>query len=175
MKPSPFPNASQRSAPRDVFGQSRVTRRRLLSARAWDRTHRKCVWLSIGLVSMALYGCGQSNRPKTVPVSGTVTFAGKPPSQPGALFFAPREVVEGYPRRGGRALFDTDGTYEATSFEKGDGLVPGTYVVRVESWKMPPSMGRPGVSLVPQGFEAAELKVGVDSPAVQYDLDVSLP
>ena len=122
---------------------------------------------------IATLGCGNSDRPKTVPVSGSVTFEGEPPEYPGALFFAPLEAAEGYPRRGGRALFGTDGRFEATSFEEGDGLVPGTYRVRVESWKEPPSMGRPGVSYVPKGFESDELVVSEQDRSVRYDLNVT--
>src|SRR6056297_2940471 len=90
--------------------------------------------LTIALTLWLLGGCGNSNRPTTVPVRGMITVDGETPAYPGALFFAPLEVAEGYPKRGGRALFDTDGAFAATSFNEGDGLVPGTYRVRVESW-----------------------------------------
>lgn len=121
---------------------------------------------------MTAIGCGGNDRPKTIPVTGIITVKGSPPEQPGALFFAPIEVAEGYPRRGGRALFETDGHFAATSFEPGDGLVPGTYRVRIESWIVPPSMGKPGKSYIPSGFEATELVVPVDAKTVNYDLDV---
>lgn len=125
----------------------------------------------VGMI-VTISGCGGSDRPKTIAVSGVVTVNGASPEQPGALFFAPLEVVEGYPRRGGRALFETDGNFEATSFEPGDGLVPGTYRVRIESWIVPPSMGKPGKSYIPKGFEAPELVVPADAKSVEYDLDV---
>ena len=124
---------------------------------------------------LLLLGCRNSDRPKTVKVDGQVTFAGELPDYPGALFFAPLEVADGYPRRGGRALFDTDGKYAATSFDDGDGLVPGTYKVRVESWKKPPAMGSPGVSYVPKGFEAPDLVVSEAERKIQYNLDISAP
>ncbi len=118
-------------------------------------------------------GCGNSDRPKTIPVTGSVTFDGEPPKYSGALFFAPIEVVEGYPRRGGRAFFETDGKFEATSFDEGDGLIPGTYRVRIESWKEPPSMGKPGVSYVPKGFEAEDCVVSEKEKLIQYDLEIT--
>lgn len=118
-------------------------------------------------------GCGNRDRPKTIAVEGLITFDGQAPEYPGALFFAPLEVAEGYPRRPGRALFDLDGTFTATSFDPGDGLVPGTYRVRVESWKKPPAMGSPGISYVPKGFEARDLIVSEEERRVRYDLDVS--
>lgn len=129
----------------------------------------------VALCVLVFVGCSNSNRPKTVPVEGVITFDGDPPEYAGALFFAPIEVAEGYPKRPGRALFELDGEFKVTSFEEGDGLVPGTYRVRVESWKKPPGMGGPGVSYVPDGFEAKDLEVRVDERLLKYDVDVTSP
>lgn len=135
---------------------------------------RSCLYVCVlGAYSLSLVGCGSSDRPKTIPVSGNITFAGETPEHPGALFFAPLEGVEGYPRRGGRALFETDGVFSATSFETGDGLVPGTYKVRIESWKKPPSMGAPGVSYIPKGFEPEDIVVSEKEKSIRYDVDIS--
>ncbi len=117
-------------------------------------------------------GCSGSDRPKTVAVSGSVTVKGEAPSYPGGVFFAPIEVEEGYPKRGGRALFETDGEFSVTTFEDGDGLIPGTYRVRVESWKVPPSMGKPGVSYIPKGFEADDLVVSSKDKKVALDIEL---
>lgn len=122
------------------------------------------------LVCAFLIGCGGSGRPTTIPVTGSVSVNGEAPQYSGALFFAPLEVAEGYPRRGGRALFDLDGRFEATSFEDGDGLVPGKYRVRVESWKQPPAMGKPGISNLPSSFRPPDLVVAETEKSVQYDL-----
>ena len=124
-------------------------------------------------LAISMLGCRNSDRPKTITVIGNVTFDGNAPEFAGGVFFAPIEAEEGYPRRGGRALFETDGSFAATSFDDGDGLVPGTYRVRVESWKEPPSMGKPGVSYVPKGFEAADLVVSSSEKAIEYNLDLS--
>lgn len=117
-------------------------------------------------------GCG-SNRPTTVPVSGRITFKGAAPEYPGALFFAPVKPEEGYPQRGGRAFFDTNGTFQATSFEEGDGLIPGRYLVRVESWKQVPTMGKPGISYVPKGFQTEDLVVSSQDKSIEYNLELS--
>jgi hypothetical protein len=122
---------------------------------------------------LGVAGCGNYDRPKTVPVAGVVTFDGQSPQHPGGLFFAPLSVEEGYPKRGGRALFKTDGEFAVTSFEDGDGLIPGTYKVRIESWKQPPSMGKPGISYIPKGFEPGELVVSSKERSVKFDLEVS--
>lgn len=128
--------------------------------------------LALFAVVLICCGCGNTNRPKTVKVSGTITFEGGPPEYPGALFFAPIEAAEGYPRRGGRALFETDGSFAATSFTDGDGLVPGTYRVRLESWKEPPGMNSAGVSYIPKGYKAPELVVSEKERRLFFDLDV---
>jgi hypothetical protein len=117
-------------------------------------------------------GCG-SDRPDTVKVTGKVTFNGQPPPSEGAINFAMQTAAEGYPLRSGRADFNTTGSYSATSFDKGDGLIPGSYVVRVECWKEAPTMdGKPGISHVPKGFEK-ELEVKPDSGSISFDIDVT--
>lgn len=138
-------------------------------SRSWAHRWAACC---LSVVLCGSLGCSNSDRPKTIPVAGKITFDGQPPQFPGGIFFAPVEVEQGYPRRGGRALFDIDGEFQATSFEDGDGLVPGTYRVRVESWKEPPSMGKPGVSYVPKGFEAEDLVVSSGEKKIEYNLDL---
>lgn len=68
-----------------------------------------------------LSGCG-SNRPETFPVSGKVTLGGKP------LTFG---QITFYPEKGRLAMgtIDSDGTYELTTLEKGDGALPGQHKV----------------------------------------------
>jgi hypothetical protein len=107
-------------------------------------------------------------------VRGTVTFDNGPPPAEGAVFFAPIAAEKGYPRRPARARFGRDGTFAATSFEPGDGLVPGEYRVSVECWKVVPSMGGPGVSYVGSSFAPENLVVNVDQRRVDWNLDVPL-
>lgn len=116
-------------------------------------------------------GCGP-DRPHMVPVHGTITFDGQPPPTDGAIYFAPLEVADGGARRPGRAMFDTSGRYRATSFETADGLVPGTYRVRVECWKTLPAMGRGGESYVPEGFELPDLTIPADARQIEHDVDI---
>lgn len=157
--PKPYPLHNLRDD--ELF--TSISRKKKMNPRLAVFLITSCAWT---------LGCGNSNRPKTIPVSGVVTFDGQPPEHPGGLFFAPLEVEEGYPKRGGRALFEADGAFAATSFEDGDGLIPGTYKVRIESWKQPPSMGTPGISNIPKGFEPSDLVVSSKENAVEYDLDI---
>lgn len=110
-------------------------------------------WFIATLVVTACLGC--DNGPQTVPVSGRVTLDGGPWPRRGMLFFAPSEPAEGFPRRPGTADFNEDGEFEASSFKTGDGLLPGKYVVNVECWEVPPSMGAgpPAKTAVPAGQE----------------------
>lgn len=135
---------------------------------------RDALSLFVCLVALLAVGCRKSDRPKTVPVSGLVTFDGQPPAYAGALFFAPLEPGDGYPRRPAMAFFELDGNFKAKSYVEGDGLVPGTYRVRVESWKKPPGMGSPGVSYVPKGFSAEDIVVTPTDRAVEYNVDLSV-
>ena len=119
--------------------------------------------------------CGP-DRPTTVPVSGTVTFSGSPPPAEGMLTFAPIAAAEGYPKRGGRARFDTQGTYVVETFAAGDGLIPGTYRVTVDCWKEAPTMDRPqgGVSYVAKDFQRPEITIEVTDKSREIPIEVPL-
>jgi len=79
-----------------------------------------------GLILVGLTGCGRkSDRLKTAPASGSVTFNGKPVPQ-GSLLFIP--TVPGPP---GQANLKPDGTFVAGTYEIDDGLVPGEYAVAI--------------------------------------------
>ena len=135
--------------------------------------HPQC-WLPLlATLCMAVtIGCG-TDRPDTVKASGTVTFDGGKPPAGGMIFFAPITVAEGFPRRPGRATFDTDGTFTVTSFSDGDGLVPGTYRVSVECWQTPPdAAGTPGISYVADDFSPENVSIPVDEGRQTIDLDV---
>jgi hypothetical protein len=129
-------------------------------------------YVLLASVALVTAGCSKSDRPLTVPVAGTVTFAGGPPPSDGSLRFAPIEVAEGLPNRPGRADFDASGKFSARSFAENDGLVPGTYKVMLECWKVVPVDGKPGVSHIPTGYEPPELVVDRDAEGVKFDLDV---
>ncbi len=121
---------------------------------------------------MSLTGCGESHLPATIPVTGTVQFAGGACPGPGRIRFLPVEVAAGLPRRPGRATFEVDGEFEVTSFRPGDGLVPGTYRVMVECWKVEPANGKPGVSYIATGYEPPALQVDAIAPSVTMNLAV---
>jgi hypothetical protein len=81
--------------------------------------------LSCLLIIAAMHGCGPS-QPSTTKVTGTVTYNGEPVE--GAT------VVFGAASEGGRAatgVTDSAGKFTLTTFEQGDGAVPGSYTVAI--------------------------------------------
>ena len=136
---------------------------------------------TIAILFATLVGCGSSDRPKTVRVEGTVTLAGKTWPAAGRLYFTPTKPAAGYPRKPGSARFDTSGRFVAGSFADTDGLVPGTYGIRVECWKVPPKLGGPpAVSHVdPRYFKPTSsgltLEVPPDGGPIEVSWDITPP
>jgi hypothetical protein len=129
-------------------------------------------------VCLAAVGCSSSEMP-TVPVSGRVTFAGGPPPARGSITFMPHSGSNpaGLPSKPGSAQFETDGRFVVTSFEQGDGLLPGTYGVSVSCIKdyQNLSSNPDAVAVrdyVPQNYRPEDLvvKEGQDAIEVTYDV-----
>jgi hypothetical protein len=133
-------------------------------------------WLVLS-VTLVLAACG-SNLPQTVRVSGRVTFDGKAPPAAGSIYFLPLEAAEGFPSRPAIGEFDANGQYRATTFEPGDGLMPGKYIMSIECWQSPPNLeGNPVKSFVPQKYQAAntsgfKLDIAPNMRSQTVDLDV---
>lgn len=79
-----------------------------------------------GMSAVLILGCGDSTGlEKRYPVSGTVTYQGKPVEK-GSINFIPTQP-EG--RAAGGQI--EDGDYSLTTAEPGDGALPGTYKVTI--------------------------------------------
>jgi hypothetical protein len=173
-------------------GQSGARRmRRIVLARialALSRSRREggpqftafsCLLLSC----IVLAGCGPS-RPATAPVSGRVTYAGKPVGV-GQIMFQPEE---GRPALGS---LGADGRYTLTTFKSGDGAPLGKHRVMIEAKQevggSPPPKSRleefrggvgapPAIQwLVPEKYsrpETTPLKAEVTSGANAIDFDL---
>ncbi|MEX2171410.1 MAG: hypothetical protein WD851_18975 [Pirellulales bacterium] len=123
-------------------------------------------------------GCGDG-RPERIHVTGRVTFDGGDCPSDGRLIFSPGEPAPGFPMRPGIATFDTDGEFEATTWTEGDGLMPGTYRVGVECWKVEPEFQVAGVSFVPGKYmhprtSEIQLEIAPGSDDVRIDYDFPL-
>jgi hypothetical protein len=128
-------------------------------------------------LAMAIAGCSD-DTPQTVPVSGRVTFDGQRPPGTGTVYFLPTEPAEGFPSRPATGDFDANGRFSAKTFDPGDGLMPGRYIMHIECWETPPNMeGKPVKSHVPQKYQSAEssgftLEIATDMGAQEVNLDV---
>jgi hypothetical protein len=80
---------------------------------------------TLALAVAAVSGCSDG-RPVRLPVAGRVTRDGQPLAT-GRIGFWPDKGLPAY------APIQSDGTYRLTTFESGDGVVPGTYVVTIEA------------------------------------------
>lgn len=126
------------------------------------------------LVCLLVAGCGGGSP--LVPVSGTVTFDGGTCPAPGNVIFKPVDVVGSAPSRPGRASFGSDGTFVVTSFQEGDGLLPGTYMAEVSCDRGVPNFNSPtpweDITYLGPGYEPKQIVVTAGSPAMAIDLDV---
>lgn len=137
---------------------------------------RRLVWTAFAIALLA--GCGHK-MPDTVPVAGKVTYGGGAWPSPGMLYFASTAAAEGRPMRPALAEMTTAGDFVVTSFEQGDGLVPGRYVVTIECWKTPPTMsGGAGISAVPAKYRnqgTSDFFVDVSPGGSSIDVKFDVP
>lgn len=132
--------------------------------------------LIVGLILLSISGCGSSNG--TVKVNGVVTLGGGEMPGEGRLTFTVVEPAEGFPNRPAMAKFGTDGSYAATTYEEGDGLLPGTYQVSVECYETPPNMeGKPVKSYIDGKYSNGEtsgfsLTVEPNSSPIKFDVEL---
>jgi hypothetical protein len=123
----------------------------------------------IGWVFIA--GCGERG-PKTVPVHGTVSFVGRERPKQIQIFFRPNKT-EGGVVRPTIVKCDEGGEYQAKSFERSRGLIPGTYGVMVEYFDHISGKDPRLESSYKQGtFDAGELVVDPSSGGVEHNIEV---
>jgi hypothetical protein len=86
----------------------------------------KFVWLAVAALAVICTGC--DDRPYRVPVSGQVLIDGQP-LEYGFIQIIPENARPAY------AELDSEGRFTLTSWDEGDGVVPGEHIVRVSSNK----------------------------------------
>lgn len=126
------------------------------------------------LALVPLIGCGPRHPTKTI--AGQITFTGGPPPKEGEVFFAPTQIPPHLPKRSGVGTFDVEGKFTLTSFDPGDGLVPGTYQVKVQCWRVEPTLATmeqanfvppdfaPLVTIDPSAAEPVPVTIDVPAP-----------
>ena len=87
-------------------------------------TLSKCLFLVFAVTLLAGCSGGGADRMDTVPVSGKVTYNGEPLAGAQIRFFG-----DGSPAA--NAVTDAQGVYKLTTYESGDGAVPGKKTVTV--------------------------------------------
>lgn len=105
---------------------------------------------SLVLFLVFLLGCGGSadpNRPKTYPVSGTVTQGGQPVADAEVTF----HLKDG--SQGAIGVTDASGKYTLTTFTSGDGAVAGEHLVTVTKYDRPKIVPRGDGSIADTGDE----------------------
>lgn len=99
----------------------------------------------VGLVTAAVAlvmatGCSRGDgRPKTYPVTGTVTLNGSP-VEGATVVFVPKSPAQPGAQgpQAATATTDASGKYVLGTFARGDGAIPGEYLVRVFKYPAPP-------------------------------------
>lgn len=85
----------------------------------------------LGLVSMALAGCGSSSP---VEVKGTVTFNGKPAAGCKVCFFPDTDQMDPEVHGYGYGITDQSGAFTIKHPNGTDGIKPGSYKVIFVAW-----------------------------------------
>ena len=115
MEKADVPSAAKRDMDRKM---------KMFSGRRYGGPMSMAALLSVIFMLWAITGCGPQ-RPETVRVSGTVTLDGKPSSGAAVMLM---------PKQGGRpaaGVTDESGEFSLTTFEQGDGALPGEHTVTV--------------------------------------------
>nr|AYC79401.1 hypothetical protein [uncultured bacterium] len=118
---------------------------------------RLLLWASLcsSVLCLAFSGCGGGTpgKPKPIPVSGKVVWNGQPVTT-GSVLFSPVDRDKGHLATG---EIDSKGNYVASTFEKKDGVVPGSYKISVNVFEgEDPVAKKPGKPILPQKYYTGE-------------------
>jgi hypothetical protein len=121
---------------------------------------------------VAVAGCNRETRVPVFPVSGKVTFQGRPPV--GALVVLAPVNGSGTDGVAPTATVQNDGSLSVTSYEPGDGAPDGDYVATLQWYRYSKELGGPGPNVIPAKYANARtspFKVSVkggptDVPAI---------
>jgi hypothetical protein len=130
--------------------------------------------LSCQLIATAvlavLVGCSEKG-PKTVPVYGTITFAGREAPKTCQIYFTPVKV-EGLIRPT-VAERQSNGSYKAKSFSTSRGILPGTYKVLVTYYELKPGKDpNKETNWDEKKYDDGELVVEPTSSGVEHNIEI---
>lgn len=129
--------------------------------------HRCSLGCILGLVAMLCVGCGEA-RVQRYPVSGKITYAGKPIAV-GDIHFDP-DTKKGNHGPGGYAVI-RNGHYETNP---GRGLVGGAYVARISGFDGQEIKidGEPSFKLGAAMFDEFTIEVEFPREAATHDIEI---
>jgi hypothetical protein len=103
---------------------------------------RVLIGCAVAFLAAAISGCGQgANNPTVYPVTGTVIYKGQPVADAIVAF----QGEEGTKLATGRT--DAEGRFELTTYEPGDGAVPGKHHASVTKITAPPPVSGGGSTM----------------------------
>ena len=127
-------------------------------------------FLCITVATVSCFGCGTGeDLPATAPVTGTVTYQGNP---------LPDAFLTFYPEDGQKpaaGTSDQSGAYTLTTFNNGDGAIPGPHTVTVNAYDATPE-GASMRSLIPARYgdiNSSPLKVTVEEGRNEIPLELT--
>ena len=126
--------------------------------------------LSLLVVAAVCLGC---ERSPVVPVSGTVSFAERDIPEVCRLAFVPTNTAEGQAIRPNGATMEPDGKYRPTEYKGVEGLLPGTYSIRLSYFDLKKN-GNPDREgdWKEHTYDAGELVIEEGSRAVEHNIEV---
>ena len=134
------------------------------------------------LLFSLISGCAERG-PHRVPVTGRITYQGRPVPDGWVSFTRLGELPQGVPSRPATGELDQDGRYSMKTFGDDDGVMPGEYAVAVvaidyERAKAARGPGQPQPYTIPQRYtrpETSGLTVTIPeeaSGALEFNFDL---
>ncbi len=121
------------------------------------------------LLLLGIVGCGGPTGPELTPITGVVTFEGKPVG-PGTVAFVPTDGT-GNPASG---TIESSGRFKMSVYKPGDGVLPGTYKVSVTVIKEP-AHGDDKGNLFPPTYLSPERYMNPDTSGFNVTVEKRKP
>lgn len=139
-----------------------------------------CLTTLVVLAACAgLSGCGDAS-PRTYPVRGKVVFADGTPLSTGGVVLS-ESASDGSAAVNARGAIAPDGTFELTTFNPGDGAVPGKHRVLVRAQRDPTIFLEHGIPPKPvidprlEQYDTSELQFTVEEKSNDLTIEVRRP
>ncbi len=138
------------------------------------KTIKNILWPAFMMTLTAIIaGCGGSENVEVFPARGIVKFNGKPMTGGGAISLVP--VVSQNGKNAG-GIINADGTFVLTTYEDGDGAMPGSFRVIInQSTSQEPDYGGDSDATGKAAVKAVQTVTSADIIPTVYSDPVSSP